>query len=462
MDARQPGRLTLVACILGSGIAFLDQTVVNVALPAIREDLDTGLSGQQWVVEAYLLTLGSLLLVGGSLGDVLGRRKVFAAGLAAFGVTSLLCAVAPSDEWLIVARGAQGVAGALLVPTSLAVITASFPESERGAAIGAWTAWTGISFIVGPLGGGALIDYVSWRWIFAINVPLVMLNLWFLKVAVPESGGGGRLRDIDWQGAGLCALGLGLPIYALIERPQYAWAVGLAGAALFATFLRREARSPRPMLPLSLFRERNFSAGNLATFAIYGGLGASTFVITLFLQQAAGFSAIEAGSALMPITLVLWALSKRFGALAGRFGPRVFMGGGPIVCALGLVWMGTIDTDVEYWTELFPGVLVFGLGLACTVAPLTSAVLDAAPSRLAGAASGANNAVARVASLVFIAVVGVIVAEAYDGPGTPLSGATGASVDAFRAGVLSSAALIALGGVVSLVGIVNPKRVRQT
>ena len=455
MDHR---RITLIATILGSGIAFLDSTVVNVALPAIREDLDSNLAGQQWVVEAYLLSLGALLLVGGALGDLVGRRKVFAVGLAAFGVTSLLCAVAPTVEVLIGARGLQGAAGALLVPTSLAVITGSFPPDERAAAIGSWTAWTGIAFIVGPLGGGALIDYVSWRWIFAINVPLVLVCLWLVRIGVPESGGGGRLRDVDWQGAALCTLGLALPVYALIERPRTGWLLGLAGAAMFALFLRREARCPRPMLPLSLFRSRNFSAGNLATFAIYGGLGASTFVITIFLQQAAGFSAVAAGAATMPVTIVMWLLSKRFGALSTRYGPRLFMGVGPLIAAAALVWWATIDTSVEYWTGLLPAVLLFGLGLSVTVAPLTSAILEAPPQELAGAASGVNNAVARVASLIAIAVVGAIVAAVYDGSGAALSTASQASVDAYRAGMLAAAALVALGGVISLAAVTNPRR----
>jgi EmrB/QacA subfamily drug resistance transporter len=457
----QPGRLTLVACILGSGIAFLDQTVVNVALPAMREDLDMGLSGQQWVVEAYLLTLGSLLLVGGALGDLIGRRKVFSAGLVGFGVTSLACALAPDEVTLVIARAVQGIAGALLVPTSLAIINSAFPEDERGAAIGAWTAWTGMAFVIGPLGGGLLIDQASWRWIFAINVPLVVLNLWLVKKAVPESGGGGRLRELDFLGAVLCAFGIGLAVYALIERPDLGLAIGLAGAVLFAAFLWRESRCERPMVPLRLFGTRNFAWGNLATFLVYGGLGASGFFLTIFLQQAAGYSAIAAGAALMPITIVMWLLSGRFGRLADRFGPRAFMAGGPLLGAVGLAWMATIDTHVEYWTELLPGVLIFGVGLAVTVAPLTMTVLGAAPEDLAGAASGTNNAVARVASLLAIAVVGAIVAAVYEGAGgggTPLSGAGDASLDAYRAGMMASAALVALGGLVSLAGIENRAR----
>lgn len=453
MQAPRRPRLLLAATILGSGIAFLDQTVVNVALPAIREDLDAGLKGQQWVVEAYLLTLGSLILVGGALGDVVGRRRVFTAGLISFGATSLLCAMAPSDEFLILARGAQGIAGALLVPTSLALITASFPSEERGAAIGAWTAWTGMAFIIGPLGGGALVDFVSWRWIFAVNVPLVALNLWLVKIAVEETGGGGRLRDVDWTGAALCAAGLGLAVYALVERPSWWWAPAALGAAAFAAFIRREQRCSNPMLPLALFEERNFAAGNLATLSVYGGLGALGFLITIYLQQAAGFSAIEAGASFMPVTLVMWVLSKRFGALAAQYGPRAFMTAGPAIAAVASLWMAAIDTDVAYWTELFPAVMLFGLGLAVTVAPLTAAVLGAAPERLAGVASGVNNAIARVASLVAIALVGLIVAAFYDGAGAPLSTASDASVDAYRAGLVFCAALLAGGAAISWIGI---------
>ena len=454
------GRLTLVACILGSGIAFLDQTVVNVALPAIREDLGAGLAAQQWVVEAYLLSLGSLLLVGGALGDLLGRRRIFAAGLAAFAVTSLACAIAPSDELLIVARGLQGIAGALLVPTSLAVITASFPDEEREAAIGAWTAWTGIAFLLGPLGGGLLIDHVSWRWIFAINVPLVALNLWLVKVAVPESGGHGRVGEVDLKGAALCALGLGLPIFALIERPRLGWLLALAGAALFAAFLRREARCPHPMLPLRIFRSRNFAWGNAATFLIYGALGASSFVLVIFLQQVAGFSALAAGAAFLPETVLMWLLSRRIGALAGRHGARAFMTAGPLLCAAAIAWMATIGAEVDYWRELFPAILLFGLGLSVTVAPLTAAILNAAPPGLAGAASGTNNAVARVASLVAIAAIGALLAAVYDGPGQPLT--TPESVDAMRVALLATAAAMAAGGAISALGIVNVRPVRQT
>jgi len=472
-DARAK-RLTLVAAILGSAVVFLDGTVVNVALPAIRDDLETGLAAQQWIVEAYLLTLGALILVGGSLGDHLGRRRVFIAGLVGFGLTSALCAAAPTAEVLIAMRALQGIAGALLVPSSLALITATFPGDERGAAIGSWTAWTGMAFVIGPLGGGALIEFVSWRWIFAINVPLVLVTLWLAR-DVPESLDEEAPGRIDYVGALLASLGLAGPVFALIEQPMYGWddplvwAPGLAGLALLAVFVWHERRTDHPMLPLSLFRSRNFAVGNAATLLIYGGLGAATFYVVIFLQQVAGWGAVEAGISLLPITLMMWLLSRRFGALSDRIGPKLLMGLGPIVAGIGLIWMGRLDADVNYWTELLPGVLTFGVGLSATVAPLTNTVLGAVPQHNAGVASGVNNQVARVASLLAIAAVGLVVAASFesslgsDADGVdPLSGGSpevvDASVQAYRTGLGTAGALVVLGGVLSLIGIVNPRR----
>ncbi len=485
-------RYTLLAAVLGSGVVFLDGTVVNVALPAIRDELDADFVAQQWIVEAYLLTLGALLLVGGSLGDVLGRRRVFVAGLIAFGATSLICAVAPSPELLIAARTLQGAAGALLVPASLALITATFPRDERGAAIGSWTAWTGIAFVVGPLAGGAIVEHVSWRWIFAINVPLVLATLTLVRAGVQESVDEQASRAIDYVGALLVSLGLGGPVFALIEQQRYGWGDPrvlvplVVGLLLLAAFVFHERRSDHPMLPPELFRSRNFAVGNLATLAIYGGLGAATFFATIYLQQVAGYSAIAAGLALMPITVVMWVLSRRFGALADRIGPRLLMGLGPIVAGVGLVWMGQVGADVDYVTDLLPGVLVFGLGLSATVAPLTSTVLGAVPEHNAGVASGVNNQVARVAALLAIAVVGAIVAARFEAAlgdraaalpaparaavadARPLAGGVQnrpaldrpveqASTSAYRAGMGVAGALAILGGIVSLIGIANPR-----
>ena len=385
-------RLTLAACILGSGIVFLDGTVVNVALPAIRADLNVGLAAQQWVVASYLLTLGSLILVGGSLGDLFGRRKVFALGVAAFGVCSLLCAVAPTDTFLILARGVQGVAGALLVPNTLALIMDTFDENERSAAIGSWTAWTAIATVIGPLGGGALIGVASWRWVFAINVVPVMITLWLLRYA-PE-GRHDEGAHVDWVGGALAALGLAGPVFALIEQPTRGWsdpvvAIPLvAGIVLLVLFVIWERRCTAPMLPLGLFRSRNFAAGNAATFTIYAGLSGALFVLGLFLQETAGYSPFEAGLALMPITILSFLLSRRFGALADRIGPRLLMTVGPTVAGAGLLLLLMVDTDADYVTQVLPGITVFGLGLSMTVAPLTATVLAGAPPRHSGVASG--------------------------------------------------------------------------
>ena len=488
-------RLTLAAAVLGSGIAFLDGTVVNVALPAIRDDLDTGLAAQQWVVEAYLLTLSALLLVGGSLGDLLGRRRIFVVGLVGFAATSLLCALAPNAIALIAARTVQGAAGALLVPASLALITATFPRDERGAAIGTWTAWTGVAFVIGPLGGGAIVDLVSWRWIFAINVPLVALALALVRAGVQESWDERAAREIDYLGALLASLGLAGPVFGLIEQQAYGWGHPLVylplalGAALLVAFVIHERRTPHPMLPLGLFSSRNFAVGNASTLGIYGGLGAATFFTTIYLQQVSGYTPVEAGLALLPITVIMLALSRRFGALSTRVGPRWLMGVGPIVAGVGLIWMGRLGAEVDYVADLLPGVVTFGLGLSMTVAPLTDTVLSSVPEHNAGVASGVNNQLARVATLLAIAVVGVVVATRFDtvlderaaslspaqrarvASAEPLAGAVrggevanrpveAASVSGFRAGMAVGGGLVIVGGVLSLVGIANPPRGR--
>jgi EmrB/QacA subfamily drug resistance transporter len=465
-------RCALVSAVLGSAVVFLDGSVVNVALPAIREDLDTGLAAQQWIVEAYLLTLGSLLLVGGSLGDRLGRRRVVMTGLASFGAFSALCAVAPNAELLIAFRALQGAAGSLLVPSSLALITAIFSAEERGAAIGTWTAWTGVAFVAGPLGGGALIEFVSWRWIFAINVPLVLATLWTAR-ELPESRDEAMVGRIDSLGAVLVSLGLAGPVFALIEQPNYGWSDPLvwvpmlAGLALLGLFLWHERRTRYPMLPLELFRSRNFAVGNLATLLIYGGLGAATFYVTIFLQQVATYSPIQAGLSLVPITACMWLLSRRFGALSDRIGPRLLMGCGPLAAGAGLVWMGQLDADVNYVTDLLPAVLVFGVGLSATVAPLTNTVLGAVPQHNAGVASGVNNQVSRVAALLAIPVIGAVVAARFEsvlgrGDVPPLSGGSPAIVDAsvtaYSMGLAVAGTLVMIGGVISLLGIVNPPR----
>jgi MFS family permease len=520
-DARK--RLTLIACILGSSIALIDGTAVNVALPSIQRALGGGLAAQQWVVNAYLLTLGSLILIGGSLSDIYGERRIFALGVGGFGVTSLLCALAPTIGLLIAARALQGVAGALLVPSALAVIVATFSASERGPAIGSWTAWSGIATVLGPLAGGELLALATWRAIFLLNLPLVVICVALILVAIPRATSArvpdaavnaGRTRarartrmrftqQVDLTGALLCALGLAGPVFALIEQPRLGWSSPavlvplLGGAALFAAFILYESRAHKPMLPLSLFSQRNFSAGNIETLAMYAGLSVLFFFLVLFLQQVGGYTPLQSGLATLPVTLVMFALSRRFGALADRYGPRLLMGAGPLVAAVGLLLFQRVGTDVDYAADVLPAVLVFALGLSMTVAPLTAAVLAGVSERQAGIASAVNNAVARVAGLVGTAAVGAAIATAYASSldsnlaGTPLGpsgqatvheakrlplglpdvhglpprqahaitdAAQAASLHSFHLGLAIAAVLVALGGMAGAIGVRNPKR----
>jgi EmrB/QacA subfamily drug resistance transporter len=478
---------------------FLDGTIVNVALPAIRQSLHGALAEQQWVVEAYLLTLSSLLLIGGSLGDLFGRRRVFSIGLLAFGACSLLCAAAPTSGVLIAARAAQGVGGAMLVPSTLALIMDNFASHERAAAIGSWTAWTGIVTVIGPLAGGVLVQLASWRWIFAVNVVPVGATLLLLRRLPSDRRSPGH---VDIVGAALCALGLGGPVFALIEQPNYGWASAvtavplIGGVLLLALFVVWERRSPQPMLPLHLFASRNFTVGNVTTLCLYAGLGVATFFVVLFIQQVGGYTPIEAGLALLPITAMMFTLSRRFGALADRIGPHRFMAAGPMIAAAGLLLLVRTGAAANYPTQLLPGILVFGLGLAMTVAPLTATVLASVEAGHSGLASGVNNAVARVAGLIAIAALGAVVAASFQSQldsrlsGQPLTPQTrsavaaartrplvtnaravppaqrplvhaalvDASVHAFRTGMLIAAALAFLGGLASLIGIENPRR----
>jgi EmrB/QacA subfamily drug resistance transporter len=458
MSRRQ--RLTLVAAVLGSSIAMIDGTIVNVALPAIQRDLGGGLPAQQWVSNAYLLVLGSLILVGGSLGDIYGVRQVFAIGVGAFGVFSVACALAPTIEVLIAARALQGAAGALLTPSSLAIIVMAFPAGQRAGAIGAWTAWGGIAAVVGPLVGGVVVDRTSWRWIFALNVPLVVVTIVLILAAVP-AGGHRVARRVDWVGAALCALGLAGVVYGLVEQPRYGWGdariiLALAlGAMLLATFLVWERRSSEPMLKLDLFARRNFTVANVETLTMYAGISILLFFLVIYLQQVAGWSAVSSGLVTLPLTIVMFLLSRRFGMLADRLGPRLFMGIGPLVAAGGVLLLLRVGMEVSFWTDLLPGLLVFSLGLSMTVAPLTATVLADADESDAGIASAVNNAIARVAGLLGISVVGVVVASRL--PGDTFAPDHG-SVSAFHIALVLCAVLVAAGGVIGLLGIVNPRR----
>jgi EmrB/QacA subfamily drug resistance transporter len=445
-------RWTLVASILGSSMAFIDGSVVNVALHAIESDLGGGLAAQQWIVDAYLLTLGSLILVGGSLGDIFGELRMFTFGVAAFGVASVLCAVAPDSTSLIVFRGVQGVAGALLTPASLAIITATFSGAERGAAIGTWTAWSGISFVIGPLVGGWLIGVSSWRVIFLINVPIAIATV---ALAVTLGHGARTRREdlrVDLPGAVLCAAGLGLLVAGFIEQPHLGWSDPLVpggiggGLALLAAFVAYELRTPMPMLPLRLFRLRNFSVTNVETLAVYGALSGLSVFLSLFLLEFSGYSPFRAGLATLPITIVMFFLSRVTGRLSMQYGPRLFMAIGPIVAGASLVALARLPAQLDYWVDLLPPLLGFSVGLSMTVAPLTTTVLSDAGPGDAGVASGVNNAVARVAGLVAVAVLGIAAA----------GGSDNLTASGFHRSMLVVCALLVAGGLIGAVGIRNP------
>jgi EmrB/QacA subfamily drug resistance transporter len=500
---RRRNVLTLVATILGSTIVFLDATIVNVALPAISDDLDTGLADQQWVVEAYLLGLVALLLVGGSLGDQFGRRRMFELGLIGFGVTSVACALAPSTGILIGARAAQGFAGALLVPGSLAILAATFEGAERGKAVGTWTAWTGIATVIGPAGGGALIDVMSWRAIFWVNIPLVVLTLLVTRAAVSESRDPDADRTIDWLGIVLSALGLAGPVYALIQQPTHGWGDPtvwvplIGGIALFAVFLVWESHYRHSMLDLTLFRIRNFAITNLETLIVYAALYGAFFFITLFLQETLDYSPLIAGLATTPVSLVLFVLSPIFGRFSTASGPRLPMAVGPIVGGLGLLLLMRMNADADYVTDILPGILLFGLGLSATVAPLTATALNSVQENNVGVASGINNGVSRIAGLLAIAILGAVIAGSFKSTidenvaGTQLSAqgretvsdakqqplgvpdtgglppeeadritaaATDAAESGFHLGLALAGALMIVGGVIAGIGLRNPPR----
>ena len=446
MTPRQ--RRVLIVAILSSFVAFLDGSIINVALPAIAREFGGDLALQQWVVDGYLLSLGALILVAGSLSDTYGRVRVLRVGLIWFGITSLACAVAPLGTLLVVARILQGVAAALLVPSSLALITSTFSGPAQGKAIGAWTGWTGIAGIAGPVLGGVLVDTIGWRFVFGINVLPILVTL-IVLARIDEPARSGPAARIDLAGAGLAVIGLGAPVFALIEQVRLGWGSPvvvvpfIVGVLALAAFLWWEARAPQPMMPLGLFRVRNFWVGNIATVGIYSALSLGFFIFSVYLQQVGGFSATAAGVAGVPATLMLLFFATLFGTLAGRYGPRRFMTIGPLISGAGFLLLLAAVPPINVWLQVLPAIVLIGLGLAITVAPLTSAVLGSIRAEQAGIGSAINNAVSRVAGLIAVAMAGTIIGARLD-------------VAGFHRVLVVVAVLMFAGGIVSWLGIRTP------
>jgi EmrB/QacA subfamily drug resistance transporter len=448
-DPRERTDRTLIAvAILASFVAFLDGSVVNLALPAIGRDFGGGLALQQWVIDGYLLTLGALILVAGAISDAFGRLVVLRMGLGVFAISSLLCAFAPTGWVLVAARCLQGVGAAFLVPSSLAMINARFSGTEQAKAVGAWTAWTGTAFVVGPLLGGVLVDALNWRWIFGVNIAPLIVTLYLTTKLPHEEFRSARRARIDVVGAVLTAVGLTGTVYALIEHQRLGLthpavlASLVVGVVCLAAFPWWEHRTPNPMMPLHIFAARNFAVGNLATVFLYAAVSLGTLLVALFLQETAGMSATAAGIATLPIPVLSFFLARRFGTLAGAYGPRLFMALGPVVAAAGYLLMTRVDSAFDFWTQLLPGLVVFGLGLSITVSPLTAAVLAAVEPAQSGIGSAINNAISRIAGLIAIAFTGVIIGGSMD-------------FDGFRRGAYVVAALFAVAGLVSWAGIRN-------
>ncbi|MDM0013264.1 MFS transporter [Variovorax sp. J22P168] len=410
----------LAAAIVGSSMAFIDGTVVNVALPAIQADLHASAFEAQWVVESYALFLAALLLVGGALGDRFGRRRIFALGVALFALASVGCALAQDVQQLILARALQGVGGAMLVPGSLALISAAYPEKERGRAIGTWSGFSGITAAIGPVLGGFLVDHYSWIWAFLVNLPMAAAVLLIVWRHVPESRGDAASQGLDGGGAALATVALGGIVYAFVEAPTNGWdspavlAALAAGIAACIGFVAVELRVRAPMLPLGLFGIGNFGGANLLTLLLYAALGGGLYFLPLNLIQVQGYSATVAGAALLPFIAIMFALSGWAGQLVDRFGPRLPLVAGPAIAAAGFALFALPGVEAGYWSGFFPAVVVLGFGMTVTVAPLTTTVMNAVGAERAGIASGVNNAVSRAAAVLAIAVFGVVMSAAFD------------------------------------------------
>jgi EmrB/QacA subfamily drug resistance transporter len=460
--ASAQGRWVVAATVLGSGMAALDATVVGIALPAIGRDFHASVSSVQWVVDAYTLTLAGLLLLGGTLGDSYGRRKVFQIGVVWFALSSLLCGLAPDAAVLIAARALQGVGGALLTPGSLAILQASFVQEDRSAAIGAWSGLGGVATAIGPFLGGWLISAVSWRLVFFINLPLAVLVLVIARRHVPETKAPGPVPKLDVRGAVTISGALAGITYGLIAASEYGWGsvpvlvpLGV-GLALLALFILIEDREPQPMLPLGVFRSRQFTAANAVTFVVYGALGGLLFLVPVVLQVAHRYSPLEAGTSLLPITFIMLALSARSGALAARIGPRLQMSAGPLVIAGSFLLFTRVGGSGNYLTAVLPAVVAFGLGVAIMVAPLTATAMSAAPAEHAGVASAVNNDVARAAGLIAVAVLPALAGITGDSYLHPVALAHG-----FKVAAMIAAGFCAAGGVLAALTIRNPSREKR-